>query len=313
MKKICCIVLSVILFSSCKKETFELQWTSIETGTRNILYSITAANDTLFAFGGNTYNIGEAVKFSLQGDIISHDSISPKAIYGSCFYNINRLRICGYDGMIFTSENFGNTWYLYQTNEWIPLQDIQYKYGWHIAVGGIGGRNGIVQVNYDTTWQWHAFTYERELKAVAIVDSFTAFAVGQGIVLKTANKGQSWSPLTIDGDIFTDIQFVNSEAGFILGYSGVIYKTINGGKDWNKIKKRGIIHRGFYNDLHFVDTLTGFICGNNGVILKTEDGGNSWQQSVYTFNADLYSIWFSKQHRFGYACGSNGALIKFSF
>jgi photosystem II stability/assembly factor-like uncharacterized protein len=271
--------------------------------------------DTLYVLGGITYQKGEIITLLTDGSIISHDSISPKAIYGGCYTKQHTILACGYDGKIFSSHMPDNSWHLYQTPEWIPLQDISHLYDWSVAVGGIAGKKGIIQVKHDSTWRWIPLTYERELKAVAIIDSTCAFAVGHGVAIKTINKGQSWTPMDIDGDIFTDIQFIDSKTGYILGYSGLLYKTENGGQSWNRLKinKGRTLHRGYYNDLYFADNRHGFICGNNGIILKTEDGGVSWQQAQHRFNADLYAIWYDKHQQTGIAAGSNGALILFRY
>jgi len=316
VKKLMFIFLLPLLFASCKKEQFSLLWTELPTQTSEILYSISSlGNDTLFAFGGSTYALGNMVKFHADGTVFSTDSLGPKAIYGSCFNDGLNGKSCDYNGSIFTTEDGGHTWWNLQTAAWVTLQDIHTAYGWSVAVGGIGGKNGIIQTNIDTTWQWTEYRYENELKAVAILDSFTAFVVGYGVVIKTTDRGQSWNPLRVDGDIFKDIQFVNNETGYILGYSGLMYKTTNGGKDWNKIKlnKARIMNKGFYNDLFFADEQLGFVCANNGVILKTEDGGSSWQEADHHFAADLHAIWYDKTNNTGFACGSNGALIRFSY
>jgi photosystem II stability/assembly factor-like uncharacterized protein len=313
------ILLSVFIvtlfFSSCKKDKFSLLWTVLNTNVSGTLYSISVLNDTLIAYGGETYGLGNAVKFNMNGEVFGSDSVGPKAIYGSYFINNQKGKWCDYSGSIFSTEDGGNTWWNLQTAAWIPLQDIHTNCGWSIAVGGIGSKNGIIQTNIDTTWQWNEYRYENELKAVAILDSFTAFVVGYGVVIKTTDRGQTWNPLNIDGDIFKDIQFVNNETGYILGYSGLMYKTTNGGNDWNKIKlnKARIMNKGFYNDLFFADKHLGFICGNNGVILKTEDGGSTWQEADRHFAADLHAIWYDKLNNTGFACGSNGALIQFSY
>ncbi|MBW8049024.1 MAG: hypothetical protein FVQ77_01535 [Cytophagales bacterium] len=38
--------------------------------------------------------------------------------------------------------------------------------------------------------------------------------------------------------IIKDIEFVNDKVGFIVGEGGAVFKTINGGKSWKKIKIR---------------------------------------------------------------------------
>lgn len=317
MRRLSIVWLFPIVFSCCRKDPFDLKWTLIETGSNSFLYSIlpNATGDTVFFFGGLTYDRAEVIQVVHNGILVARDSTGPKAIYGSCLVHGNQIRACGYDGIIYTLINGGRAWHLLQTPEWIPLQDIHYRHGWCVAVGGIGGRKGIIQTNHDTTWRWLSLPFDRELKAVAIIDSFTAFAVGQGIVIKTTDKGLSWNPLEIDGDLFTDIQFIGDKTGYILGYNGLLYKTTDGGKSWQKryISRGRVVNRAYYNDLYFTTPSLGFVCGNDGLILKTEDGGENWQQARNYISSDLYAIWYDNSSETGFACGSHGIIIRFTY
>ncbi len=73
------------------------------------------------------------------------------------------------------------------------------------------------------------------------------------------------------------ITFINNDVGFACGGKkgdvGTIYKTINGGTNWQKIFS--ISNNGLYNVCFVNDTL-GFACGENLLLLKTIDGGLNW-------------------------------------
>jgi photosystem II stability/assembly factor-like uncharacterized protein len=67
--------------------------------------------------------------------------------------------------------------------------------------------------------------------------------------------------------------FVDSNNGWIVGESGTILNTTNGGIDWVSVPS------GTFQNLakvSFVDSVTGWICGNEGIIIKTSTGGTSW-------------------------------------
>jgi uncharacterized membrane protein SirB2 len=56
MKKLLAILFITVVFVSCKKEPFELQWTQIETNSKSFFYTIApVSNDTLYVFGGINY------------------------------------------------------------------------------------------------------------------------------------------------------------------------------------------------------------------------------------------------------------------
>ena len=85
-----------------------------------------------------------------------------------------------------------------------------------------------------------------------------------------------------------DIHFINPDRGWYVNGSGKIYKTVNGGKDWQLIfDKPGT----FFRCVGFIDSLRGF-AGNIGIeyfpnvtdtvpLYKTLDGGKTWQPVAY--------------------------------
>ncbi len=85
-----------------------------------------------------------------------------------------------------------------------------------------------------------------------------------------------------------DIYFLNERQGWYCNGSGKIYKTNNGGKDWNLcFEKKGT----FFRCIGFADSLLGF-AGNIGTdyfpdvtdtvpLYKTVDGGKSWEPVKY--------------------------------
>lgn len=312
MRKIIFLFLVSIFFAACSKQPFSFPWKKIDVASEEGLYSLNILNDSLYVSGGATYDKGVAIKAALSNLQTNVDSVAPKVIYSSVFSEETRWLACGYDGKIYTAENFGNSWNIIQTISWRALQKIDSKYGWSVAVGGLGNK-GAIQQNYAPDWQWLETLFDKELKSVAIVDSQKAFVVGNGIVLQTENRGATWRPLNLKGDKFTDITFVNETTGYILGYSGLLFKTTNGGNSWQEIKiqKGRIINRGFLNALYFADENLGFICGNDGTILKTTDGGNSWQQAEYPHSTNFFNIVYLKNLNKGFACGSRGTLIEF--
>jgi len=70
--------------------------------------------------------------------------------------------------------------------------------------------------------------------------------------------------------------FIDENLGWVVGKSGVIYKTTDGGKHWELQKSSSD------NDLikaDFIDKNSGWIAGTNSVLL-TEDGGKTWIQKL---------------------------------
>ncbi len=61
----------------------------------------------------------------------------------------------------------------------------------------------------------------------------------------------------------------------MVGDSGVIFKTINGGKDW--ITLQSSTNKNL-KSIHFISPRQGFVIGEHALLLKTTDRGATWKQ-----------------------------------
>ena len=115
----------------------------------------------------------------------------------------------------------------------------------------------------------------------------------------------------IDG-MLQDVYFMDNQNGLVVGDGGLMLKTSDGGKTWEKMeidmRPPGTGQRpggppgaggggpppGFgrggpaplYN-IYFVDENVGFIIGGRGTILKTEDGGKTWARKMAMSSAGI--------------------------
>lgn len=98
-----------------------------------------------------------------------------------------------------------------------------------------------------------------------------------------------------------DMFFINSTTGFVVGYSGAIYKTINSGVSW--LKQNSGTSLGLFS-VYFINENTGFAsgraasgcldedCGKGAVFLKTTDGGTTWTKKLFNDYIDIKSLHF---------------------
>ena len=143
-----------------------------------------------------------------------------------------------------------------------------------------------------------------------IISLFGVF-VGFALLLSYATIADAdWTVLRED-DIFRgdgidgmlqDVYFMDNQNGLVVGGSGLMLMTSDGGKTWEKMEvdmrppgagqrpggagggpPGGGFGRGgpapLYN-IYFVDENVGFIIGGGGTILKTEDGGKTWVRKI---------------------------------
>ena len=104
----------------------------------------------------------------------------------------------------------------------------------------------------------------------------------------------------IDG-MLQDVYFMDNQNGLVVGNGGLMLKTSDGGKTWEKVEvdmrppgagqrpggrpggPPGGFGRGgpapLYH-IYFVDQNVGYIIGGRATILKTEDGGKTWSRKM---------------------------------
>jgi photosystem II stability/assembly factor-like uncharacterized protein len=101
-----------------------------------------------------------------------------------------------------------------------------------------------------------------------------------GSSLKTLNGGDSWqNSLNHTKYVLTDLYFIDSMTGYLIGADssdfktiddGIILKTTDGGLNWSVIK---IKDSGTLFSIQFLDENTGYVAGDMGTILMTKTGG----------------------------------------
>ncbi|OGC33863.1 hypothetical protein A2311_02780 [candidate division WOR-1 bacterium RIFOXYB2_FULL_48_7] len=94
-------------------------------------------------------------------------------------------------------------------------------------------------------------------------------------ILATINGGQSWLDYGNDAGItLTGVCFHNSREGTVVGASGYIGITSDGGDSWTNKTQPGISN--YFNSVAVDDDSTEIIVGNGGKILVSTDGGVNW-------------------------------------
>lgn len=102
----------------------------------------------------------------------------------------------------------------------------------------------------------------------------TVYFILIGSLLLNLSYSQNWFALNSGtSNDLNSVYFVNLKTGYIVGETGTILKTENGGNDWvvqNSPTENSL------NSVYFIDSKIGYIVGDIGTILKTTDGGTNW-------------------------------------
>ena len=123
-------------------------------------------------------------------------------------------------------------------------------------------------------------------KATATATNATARKTA---LLKTVDGGATWKNMNFNSDIktFNDIEFFDESNGYVVGNSGLIYRTFNGGATWVK-QESGVTSN--LRDIAILGSSTAMVIGPNGVLLKTDDGGVTWEIKSTPAKRAFYKI-----------------------
>ena len=113
----------------------------------------------------------------------------------------------------------------------------------------------------------------------------------------------SYSPPT---EYLRSVYFTNSNIGWIVGFSGTILKTTDGGNSWSQ--QTSGTEQDLYS-VYFVDASTGWVVGCGSTILKTINGGESWVQQYGVGTDNLRSVCFANANT-GWTVGNYNKILK---
>ena len=124
----------------------------------------------------------------------------------------------------------------------------------------------------------------KSLHVIKFANDNLGFAMGNdGLILKTTDEGETWTPLEkrVDGTI-SDFEFISADTLVAVstsfnGSTGVrrIYKSTDAGTSWQIKYEEAAAD---FNCIRFVNDTFGIASGSGG-ILNSYDGGASWQYS----------------------------------
>jgi len=241
-------------------------------------------------------------------DIPSADS--RKITIADRFYDVVALDekkaiVSGYAGKLLMTEDAGFNW------EIVPSGTDKALYSIHFpspTKGWIVGQDGLILHSEDAgkTWTRQISGVNVYLFAVDFLNDQEGWAVGdKATYLHTTDGGKKWTLSKIVGEnearsadeqilseepVLYDVQFLDSNTGWVVGEFGNIYHTTDGGKTW-KTQQETLIGAGIYSSLDiptffgasFSDTQNGVVAGLESKVARTRDGGKTWKFEQFDF------------------------------
>lgn len=247
-------------------------WEQIFTPKLVDLYSVHMINSSLaWACGGNGY-----VFRSIDGGISFRTiSINPGETNFSIYFHNELIGwVAGTDG-IHKSNDGGLTW-THQYSEH-SINSIEF-YDDNIGYA-VGVQNTILRtVNGGMDWIECTCPDNFSPRSLSIAGQNTIWSLGSGDIklIKSVDGAQNWEAMPCPTSYsVTNLNFYSEDLGWVVGWNGLVMKTVNGGSSWTQIVT------GYY-DYHlaidFSNTDHGIIVGNSGKVFKCGNGGTSWDR-----------------------------------
>jgi len=313
-------ILVLVFLSAC---SLKPEYENIASETENRLHCIYFVNDSVgIIAGGERYSKDKLLRTTNGG--ATWDTIGlgiHKILTDISFVNDSVGLICGLDGHIIKTKDAGKTWEQVPMRWNVPL-NLLLLHGIQVvndsvvvAVGGDGYTQGIIVRSTDLGETWTMVdTFGVELRKVAFVDKLKGYACGYGAILKTSDAGLHWEFTNEKDEFFSAITFPSKSVGYVVGRTGTILKTQDGGTTWKRLRNGNnpLQTRFFFNDVKFLTEDLGYIVGDNGVVWKTTDGGKNWKSFQKESDKTNYFEVFLFKEGQGWLVGDKGKILKFS-
>lgn len=181
----------------------------------------------------------------------------------------------GQDGVFYKTVDGGYNWFFVGS-----LQGT-----WDVYKCSFFNENTGIAIKQRTTdggvtWsQMDIYTNE-----VSIINDSSGLAASPDGIFYTTDAGETWIQTNTQGqDDFSSISMISDNIGYAGTFSGLIYKTLDGGANWSFVdsatevidrlifidENRGYLHTGRYNNLR---------------VLRTDDGGQNWDYILFGNN-----------------------------
>lgn len=229
----------------------------------------------------------------------------------------------GVKGTVVHTSDGGKTWSRQPSGTEEDLMDLFFldsRYGW--AVGDFG--TVIHTENGGETWTEQIEPEDKIFNDVFFVDPHIGWIVGEyGTIMHTVDGGKTWQPQECSDivPVLSEAEwerplpalygtyFPDKDRGWIVGMDGVILRTGDGGKTWQKKDS------GTDKPLYSICIIgqNGWIAGNKGVYLRSVDGGETWtlMDDAIKTKFWLREVSFADSDH-GFIVGARGTIVRTS-
>jgi photosystem II stability/assembly factor-like uncharacterized protein len=191
------------------------------------------------------------------------------------FINAQTGWVCSFLGRVLRTTDGGLSWDTANVGNTGPLEDIQFV---NNLTGWVCGDGGNLRKTTNGGINWFGFPLltTANLDGLYFLDVNTGWTVGEqdNMVFKTTNAGAKWDTMAIlpGGNLqySFSIYFSSALTGWIGGAFSRIFKTTDGGFNWNR---ENITVSAFFGNFSFYNDSIGWAAGGGGTIIHTTTSG----------------------------------------
>lgn len=195
----------------------------------------------------------------------------------------------GQNGLIVTTENFGEIWTLREPPQLLNNRAVNIVDGSDGNIAYIGGQSTYKTIDRGLTWQRLSIPISNVVDIFELNEDNIFFASVQGKVYKTIDGGDSFIEIPVPYGRYESVYFIDQLNGWITGSidsEGKILQTTDGGMTWT-ISSQSY---DFIGRIKFLDAQIGFFHASEG-LYKTTDGGLNWDIILDASSIDHMAIY----------------------
>ncbi len=302
------------LIVSCGKSptSLEIEWELLQAPIQSNLNGLLIISEKeWYITGGARFNHGVVIHTTDAGQNWQIDSLDAQEIKDIA-YDHDRILVAGDGGQLFTKRSSNNDpWERIHLPTFSNFNALAVRQDEVWLCSGQAFQSGRLFHSQNSQDLVFKDSFEQELSSITYSEDKNLHAVGYGLVLRSSDDGKKWEQFPVWGDFFRDVFFPTPQVGYIVGHTGTILKTINGGVAWEKIRNpsKPKVANAALRAVYFSDEKTGCVVGEKGVLWITVNGGDSWNQIANVPAIDLFDV--RLLNNTGYAVGENGTIFRF--
>lgn len=240
------------------------------------------------------------------------------AVINAVYYDGDDIWVVGAQGLVARSYDEGKTFQEVNAGVDANLNDVYVRGGriWIVGDAGTilkstdGGRSFVKSIytsRHKAGKDAQNSAREVDLYSVQFTDADYGYVVGDsGLILASTNGGISWREQRSGTDAQLFHLSFQKDRGWVVGTNGVILHTDDAGRNWYPQRSGST---GDLNRVYLINDKVGLITGDNGLLLRTENGGATWERVPLNVREPLFGLSFIDK-KTGWIVGYSGRIIR---